>query len=117
MSDPARWIRVTRADNIPLREGRAVTLGGKPIAIFNLGDHFAAVDNACPHQGGPLCDGLVAGTVVVCPLHGWRYDLATGAAVRASAPACLTIYPVRVEDGIVCLDIQGGSRIDEGKAA
>src|SRR5882724_6085384 len=52
-----KWIRVTTTENIPLREGRCVQIGDEEIAIFNLGDRFVAVDNACPHRGGPLCDG------------------------------------------------------------
>ena len=59
------WVRVTRCESVPLREGRAVTLAGREIAIFNLGDRFMAMDNRCPHKGGPLCDGLVAGDSVV----------------------------------------------------
>ena len=57
-----RWIRVTTIENVPPREGRAVLLGDREIALFNLGDHFLATDNRCPHQGGPLCDGIVTGT-------------------------------------------------------
>ena len=106
------WTRVTKTENIPLREGRPVTLGGIEIAIFNLGDRFAAIENQCPHQGGPLCDGIVSGAIVVCPLHGWRFDLDRGAAVRASLPACVTTFPTRVEDGIVLVNIAAGSRID-----
>ena len=53
------WTRVTACDNIPPREGRAVSLAGREIAIFNLGDRFLAVDNQCPHRAGPLADGIV----------------------------------------------------------
>ncbi len=109
------WSRVTRVENIPPREGRSVTLNGVEIALFNLGNRFAAVQNACPHQGGPLCDGILAGTTVVCPLHNWRFDLETGGAVAASLPVCLTVYPVRVEDGVVLVDAAGGSRLDESE--
>ena len=74
-----RWVRVTPCESIPLREGRAVMLAGRDIAIFNLGDRFFATDNQCPHQGGPLCDCIVAGDSVVCPLHAWKVRLDTGA--------------------------------------
>ncbi len=74
-----RWIRITATGNIPLREGRAITLGTREIAVFNLGDRFLAIDNRCPHEGGPLCDGIVTGTSVVCPLHAWKISLETGA--------------------------------------
>ena len=105
-----RWVRVTSCDSIPLREGRLVTLAGRDIAIFNLGDRFMATDNRCPHDGGPLCDGIVAGDSVVCPLHAWKFKLETGAVERpASKGDCLATYPTRVEDGIVLLGLPGGS--------
>jgi nitrite reductase (NADH) small subunit len=101
-----RWMRVTRAETVPLREGRAVTLAGREIAIFNLGDRFLATDNQCPHQGGPLCDGIVAGDSVVCPLHAWKVRLDSGVVERPAARnACITTYPTRIEDGIVWLGL------------
>jgi formate transporter len=69
------WIRITHADNIPLREGRAVQLAGEEVAIFNLGEKFLAVANRCPHRGGPLADGMLSGDSVVCPLHAWKVCL------------------------------------------
>jgi nitrite reductase (NADH) small subunit len=67
------------AADVPLLEGRTVTVGGRRIAVFRTRDGFHAVDAACPHKGGPLADGLVADNCVTCPLHGWRFDLRTGA--------------------------------------
>jgi nitrite reductase [NAD(P)H] small subunit len=101
-----RWVRVTRCENVPLREGRAVTLAGREIAIFNLGDRFMATDNQCPHQGGPLCDGIVAGDSVVCPLHAWKVRLDSGAVERPAAnDVRIATYPTRVDDGIVWLGL------------
>jgi nitrite reductase (NADH) small subunit len=106
-----RWVRVTRCESVPLREGRAVTLGDREIAIFNLGDRFLATDNRCPHQGGPLCDGIVAGDSVVCPLHAWKVRLDSGAVERPAAPAandaCIATYPTRIAEGIVWLGLPG----------
>jgi len=108
MSDQV-WIRVTRVVNIPEREGRAVRIGARDIAIFNLGDRFLATDNQCPHQGGPLCDGIVTGSSVVCPLHAWKVNLDTGSVERPKASSeCVATYPTRVEDGVVLL----GSLLD-----
>jgi len=75
------WVRVTSVENVPLREGRTVRVGDDEIAIFNLGDRFVACENACPHRGGPLADGLVGGESVICPMHGFAFDLRTGEAV------------------------------------
>ena len=110
------WTPITRVENIPPYEGRSVRIGGTDLAIFNLGDRFATVENQCPHSGGPLCDGIVSGTAVVCPLHGWRFDLNTGLAIRASMPACVMTFPTRVEDGIVLVDVGRGRRIESEEA-
>ena len=117
MSREPRWTPVTDAANIPQREGRAVTVGDTEIAIFHLQDRYLTIENKCPHKGGPLCDGIVSGTTVVCPLHGQRFDLETGMPVLASQPACLAIYPTRVESGIILVDIGGAHRAQEEAAA
>jgi len=109
------WIRVTRAENIPLREGRSVRIGDDEIAIFNLGDErYVAVDNACPHRGGPLCDGIVSGDAVVCPLHGWKISLETGNVMKPDVCVRVETYPVSVRDGVVCVQIE---KTEEEKAA
>ncbi len=96
-----KWIRITNAENIPLREGRSVRLGDDEIAIFNLGDRYVAVDNSCPHRGGPLCDGIISGDTVVCPLHGWRISLDTGEVLKPDVCVKVGTYPVSVEDGVI----------------
>ena len=100
-------MRVTSAASIPLREGRAVRLGARDVAIFNLGDRFLAVENRCPHAGGPLADGIVSGCAVVCPLHAWKVRLDTGGVDRPVASAvCVRTFPTRVEDGVILVEVQ-----------
>ncbi len=117
MTPANEWIKITKVENLPLREGRPVKLGGVEIALFNLGDRFVAVENQCPHQGGPLCDGIVSGLHVVCPLHGWKFDLESGAPVQASSPNCIATFPTRVNDGVVQVNLAGGSRIEPEETA
>jgi nitrite reductase (NADH) small subunit len=105
MSEP-QWVRITACENIPPREGRSATAGDREIALFNLGDRFLAVESRCPHQGGPLADGIVAGGSVVCPLHAWKIDLENGCVERpAGSVACIATYPTRVEAGIVMVEL------------
>ena len=101
------WIRIAPTDQIPPREGRAVLIGEREIALFNLGSSFLATDNQCPHQGGPLCDGIVSGGSVVCPLHAWKVNLETGQVERPShgKDHCVTTYPTRIEDGVVLIGL------------
>jgi len=68
-------------DDIPLGEGRAITLDGRRIAIFRTAAGWFAIDAVCPHRGGPLADGIVCDSAVICPLHDRRFDLQTGAAL------------------------------------
>ena len=96
------WIRITEANNIPLREGRAVRIGDDEIAIFNLGgDRFLACDNACPHRGGPLADGIVSGNTVVCPLHAYKVCLDSGNVTKPDVCVKVETYEARVENGVV----------------
>lgn len=98
-----RWIRVTVVENIPPREGRAVLVGDQELALFNLGDRFLATDPHCPHEGGPLCDGIVTGTSVVCPLHAWKVDSENGAVTRPTHGKghYVGTYATKVNDGVV----------------
>ena len=100
------WIRVTEVENIPLREGRAVQIGDREIAIFNLGGKFTACDNACPHRGGPLADGIVSGANVVCPLHAYRVCLETGNVTKPEVCVKVDTYEVRIESGVVMVDVE-----------
>lgn len=105
-----KWISITPAENIPLREGRSVRIGDNEIAIFNLGDRYVAVDNSCPHRGGPLCDGIVSGDAVVCPLHGWKISLDTGEVLKPDVCVKVGTYPVSVEDGVIRVQYSKGDR-------
>ena len=110
-----RWIRVTTLGNLPLREGRVVLLGATEVALFNLGPsteldagvRVLATNNECPHQGGPLCDGIVTGDSVVCPLHAWKVNLASGEVERPANGKhhCVETYPTRIEDGVVMIGL------------
>ncbi len=62
-----------------------------------------AVDNACPHEGNPLVLGRVAGGVVTCAFHLWRFELATGACLHGDAP--VRRYPTMIENGEIVIDL------------
>jgi len=113
MKEARTWIRIIECRDIPVREGRAVKIGNRDIAIFNLGDRFLAVENRCPHKGGPLADGIVSGATVVCPLHAWKFGLETGQGVTGpSVASCVKTFPTRVEYGVVLLEMT----LDSGNA-
>ena len=61
--------------------GKTITVEGKELALFNVDGTFYAVDNECPHRGGPLGEGELEGCVVTCPWHAWQFDLSTGESI------------------------------------
>ena len=99
-SADARWLVIGRADEVPLLEGRRVSIDGRRIAVFRLPDGWTAIDHACPHRGGPLSDGIVADDCVTCPLHSRRFSLRSGE--REDAPgAGVAVYTIRERDGLL----------------
>jgi len=84
-------------DAIPPGEGRKYALRTLRIAVFRTrtGEVYAT-QASCPHREGPLADGLVGGRCIVCPLHGFKFDLATGAAI-GHACGDLAVYAVSVD--------------------
>jgi nitrite reductase (NADH) small subunit len=78
-------------------------VGPLELAIFHTERGFLAVENRCPHGGGPLADGIVGGTTVTCPLHNWRVCLTSGEVERpcATGAAGVATFPIDVVDGVV----------------
>ena len=101
----ATAIAVCRAGDVPPGEGRAVTVEGRRIAIFNAPAGWYALDDACPHRGGPLADGLLSDSCVTCPLHERRFDLRTGEAL--SGGEGVVAHRVEVRDGTVEVTLVG----------
>jgi nitrite reductase (NADH) small subunit len=91
---------------IPCGEGRTFAVNGCQIAVFRLrDDSLRALDAVCPHRGGPLADALIDDQIVVCPLHGYSYDLNTGLEVAGNGDAVST-YPVRADErGRITVDM------------
>jgi nitrite reductase/ring-hydroxylating ferredoxin subunit len=88
--------------DVPEGAGKTVEVAGKQIALFNVGGKFYAIDSACKHRGGPLGEGEVDGSTVICPWHGWEYDVTTGANLD-DASVKLGCYPVKVENADVMI--------------
>jgi nitrite reductase (NADH) small subunit len=86
---------VAKIGEIPEGQGRPVEVGGRMIAVFLEDGQYYAIDDACPHQGAPLCDGIVFDKSVTCTWHGWRFSLETGRHLDGSRSRVGT-YPVRV---------------------
>ena len=104
---------VGKATDIPPGERQIVTIGKRSIGVFNVEGRFYAVKNICPHQGAPLCEGTLSGTmlpagpqeytyglegrVLRCPWHGWEFDVTTGEMIFVPEPVRVKTYEVAVE--------------------
>jgi nitrite reductase/ring-hydroxylating ferredoxin subunit len=91
-------------DELPPGAAKEVEHEGRIYALFNIDGEIAAIDGICPHQGGPLAEGELAGTVVTCPWHGWQFDVRTGQALLASRIK-QPVFPVRVEGRDVLVEV------------
>jgi nitrite reductase (NADH) small subunit len=97
-------IDVGALSDIPAQGARLVKTAAGCVAVFRTADdQVFAIDDTCPHKGGPLSEGIVHGTQVTCPLHNWVFDLNTGMAQGADEGSVKT-HPVRVEGGRIWLD-------------
>ena len=100
----AEFVKIAKAAEIPSGSGKTFEVGDRPIAVFNCDGTFYAIDDTCPHQGGPLGEGELDGRIVSCPWHDWRWDVTTGA--NANNPAVkMACFPVTVEQGAIFVDL------------
>ena len=99
-----RFIDIAALDDIPRQGARVVKTAQGCVAVFrSADDRVFALEDRCPHKGGPLSEGIVHGTSVTCPLHAWVFDLNTGQAQGADEGA-VRRFAVQVQDGRVLLD-------------
>lgn len=97
-------IDIAALEDIPRQGARVVRTAAGCVAVFRTsGDEVFALDDRCPHKGGPLSEGIVHGGQVTCPLHGLVLDLATGHAEGVEGGRVAT-HAVRVEGGRILLD-------------
>lgn len=94
------FVRVSPAAALLPGQSRAVTVGRYEVALFNVAGDVYALENACPHQGGPLADGFLEGELVTCPWHAWCFDVRTGKMTLGDF-ANVPRFEVRIENGSI----------------
>jgi 3-phenylpropionate/trans-cinnamate dioxygenase ferredoxin subunit len=93
------YIKVARVTDIPPGAKKIVEAGGVEIVVVNLDGAFYALEDVCTHDGGPLGEGRLDGCQLICPRHGARFDVRSGAARTMPAVEAAPTYTVRVQDG------------------
>jgi nitrite reductase (NADH) small subunit len=100
------WFDIGYIDDIPKRGARCVVTPQGKIGVFRTADdRIFAIEDHCPHKGGPLSQGIVHGTAVTCPLHNWVISLESGKAQGADEGEVQTI-PVKVEDRRIAVALE-----------
>jgi nitrite reductase/ring-hydroxylating ferredoxin subunit len=99
------FTKVATVQEIPAGQAKKVKVSDKDVALFNVNGTFFAIDDTCPHRGGPLSEGELNGSEVVCPWHGARFNIATGAHLSPPAPRDVTAYKVQVVGSDVQIDV------------
>jgi nitrite reductase (NADH) small subunit len=98
------FVRAAKTAEVPVDTIHEVQVEGKALAIANVAGKFFAINNTCLHRGGPLGQGALQGNTVICPWHGWQYDVTTGKLLQnpAMGVAC---YQTEVRGDEVFVDI------------
>src|ERR1700681_280690 len=99
------FVKVAKTGDIAPGEAKAVDIGAKRIAIFNIEGTYHAIDDTCTHRGGPLSEGMVVGNAVTCPWHGAVFDVISGRVLGLPAPRSVAIYEVRIDGDDIELEL------------
>ncbi|MGA7908679.1 MAG: Rieske 2Fe-2S domain-containing protein [Candidatus Sulfotelmatobacter sp.] len=101
----SNFIKLTTQSDLPaIDEAKEFPCGDKTICIANVNGEFSALDSVCLHRGGPLGQGMIEGNKVVCPWHGWEWDVKTGVATQDSSMK-IAVYPLKIENGDAMVEI------------
>jgi thiamine pyrophosphate-dependent acetolactate synthase large subunit-like protein/nitrite reductase/ring-hydroxylating ferredoxin subunit len=108
---PLVWFRVAHADELPEGRVKSVAPGNRTVCLSHFNGQWAAMDNRCPHQGGPLGEGSIERGVdgqcwIRCPWHGWDFDPLTGKSPGGHEDSGQTVYPVEIREGEVFVGLQ-----------
>ncbi len=98
-------VTVAAVSDLSPGEAIAVEIHGHTIALFNVAGTYYAIDDTCTHQGGPLSDGEIDGTVVTCPWHFAEFDITTGKVLNPPADCAVKSHPVTVEGDEIKVEI------------
>jgi len=96
------FLRAVHKSEIPEGSGKPVKVGNEIVALFNIDGAFHAIDNLCPHRGASLGDGAVDGCKVICPWHGWEFDIRTGNLAMSEG---VRTYRVEVREDEVWVEV------------
>jgi len=98
------WVKVAGAEQLKPGTAMKVDVNGQELALYNVDGKFFATSNICPHQGGPLAEGMMEGCTVVCPWHAWVFDVSNGQS-PVNPRAKIPCFQVKVEGKDVLVSV------------
>lgn len=97
-ADKLEYVTVASVDELPNGARLIFEIDGEPIAVFNIAGQYYAIADVCSHDDGPVAEGELTDFEIVCPRHGAKFDLRTGAVLTLPAIVDIPAYPVRIQD-------------------
>ena len=101
----AAFVKVATTGELAPGQAKRVEAGGRRIALFNRDGAYHAIEDTCPHRGGPLSEGQVEGNVVICPWHGAKFNITTGDVLGPPARAGVASFRIRVSGSDVQVEL------------
>ncbi len=105
MSQSKKWHCALSVNDVPLGAAKKVCIKDIPIAIYHIGDAFYATHNTCTHDTIGLCEGYIEGETIECPAHQAVFHIPTGKVLQAPAKTDIQVFPVRVSNGIIEIEV------------
>ena len=100
-------VNLGKVEQVPVGQGRCFIIDRQEVAVFRTRDNrLFAIENKCPHRGGPLSEGIVGDGIVLCPLHGHKFDLQTGAGKEGHE--CVRPFKIFQENNEIIIECPAG---------
>ena len=111
----ADWVRVAKAAEVPAGQAKVVRAEGQRLALSNVEGTYYVIEDLCTHDGGPLGEGELIGSLLECPRHGARFDVKTGRPVTLPAVIPVKTFPVKVEGEEIFVEMPSALRQAQGE--
>ena len=100
-----KYTKVMNCDDLEIGKSAIILVGDKEIALFNYKGEYYAINNTCPHKGGPLGEGRIEEGILICPGHEWRFELKTGWCPQ-NPELSTEVYPVKIHEDKVYIRLE-----------
>jgi 3-phenylpropionate/trans-cinnamate dioxygenase ferredoxin subunit len=101
----AQWVKVAAVSEVTPGQKKQIDLDGVEVVLCNVNGEYCAIEDVCTHDGAPLGNGRLRGEEIVCPRHGARFNVKTGAALSMPAVEPVETYPVKIDGNDIFVEV------------